>query len=354
MLGEIKEELLKNPEAIVEILEYFDFAHIKLSSREIRFARDDIGGRNISIRLERNECLYVNDYSRGVNADFFQYIIQEKNVTFREVLQKAKQVLDLSDDWRPHEKKALFGGIYSNILRPNKDIVLRTYDESVLDRYEKCGNLRFLRDGISLEAQRFWDIRFSVEDNAIIIPVYNEFGELIGTKARINDTPKEGESKYFYPLPALTSQTLYGYAANYQYLYGADTVYVGEAEKFCQQLYTIGIRNCVALGNHSISEKQSKLLLQLSPKSLTLMFDEGLDMEIIKRNADVIRNMASMMDIKIYFFDYRDCLELGAKDSPSDHGIKVWNKIIENNIKDIAELDKELGNINELDEIQEV
>ena len=348
MLGEIKETLLKNPEAIVEILEYFGFSHIKLSPREIRFARDNAGGRNISIRLERNQCLYTNDFARGVSADFFQYIIQEKNVTFREVLQKTKQVLNLSDDWHPQEKKALFGGIYNNILRSNRDIVLKTYDESVLDEYEKCGNLRFLRDGISLEAQRFWDVCFSVKDNAIIIPVYNEFGEIIGTKARINDIPKEGESKYFYPLPALTSQTLYGYAANYQYLYGADTVYVGESEKFCQQLYTVGIRNCVALGNHSISEKQSKLLLQLSTKSITLMFDEGLDMKIIQSNANMIRNMTSMMDVKIYFFDYRDCLELGPKDSPSDHGIKVWNEIIENNIKDITELDKELNGDNYL------
>ena len=130
MLGEIKEELLKNPEAIVEILEYFGFTHMKLSSREIRFARDDIGGRNISIRLERNECLYVNDYSRGVNADFFQYIIQEKNVTFREVLQKTKQVLNLSDDWRPQEKKTLFGGIYKKMYDKARNVELRCYEDS--------------------------------------------------------------------------------------------------------------------------------------------------------------------------------------------------------------------------------
>ena len=71
MLSEIKKELIKNPEAIIEILEHFDFTHIKPTSREIRFARNWQGGRNISIRLERNECLYTNDYARGVSADFF-------------------------------------------------------------------------------------------------------------------------------------------------------------------------------------------------------------------------------------------------------------------------------------------
>ena len=116
----------------------------------------------------------------------------------------------------------------------------------------------------------------------------------------------------------------------------------------------MGIRNCVSIGSHTISEKQSKILLQLQPKSITFMLDDGLDLVETKRNADIIKNTSPIFNVPIYFFDYRDCLELGAKDSPSDHGIKVWNEIIENNIKDIAELDRELGNINKLDEMQEV
>jgi hypothetical protein len=182
VLSEIKEQLLEQPDAIIEILDYFDFAHITPSSREIRFARDHKGGKNISIRLERNECLYVSDWARAVSADIFSYIIQEKGVTFREVIQKTKQVLNLSDDWRPKPKHQLFGGIYSNVTCSNKEIRLKTYDEDMLDQYEACGNLRFLRDGISLEAQRFWGIRFSIECNSIIIPMRNEYGDLVGYK----------------------------------------------------------------------------------------------------------------------------------------------------------------------------
>ena len=344
MLSEIKEQLLEQPDAIIEILTYFDFAHITPSSREIRFARDYKGGKNISIRLERNECLYVSDWARAVSADIFSYIIQEKGVTFREVIQKTKQVLNLSDDWRPKPKHQLFGGIYNNVTCSNKEVRLKTYGEDILDLYEVCGNLRFLRDGISLEAQRFWDIRFSIECNSIIIPIRNEYGDLVGAKARINWCPQEGESKYYYPVPVQMSQVLYGYSENYQYLYGAETIYVGESEKFCQQLYTMGIRNCVSIGSHSLSEKQAKLLLQLSPKSVTFMFDEGLDLSETKKNADMIKNVMSMMEIDIYFFDYRDCLDIGCKESPSDNGIDTWNEIVENHIKNIDELE----DINEL------
>jgi hypothetical protein len=342
VLNEIKEMLVDNPEKLVELLETFGFEHITHRGNEIRFARDWQGGSNISIRLKNNQYCVVFDWSRGVTTDIISYIIQEKNVEFREVLQSTKKILGLGNDWRPQQRKVLFGGIYENINRPNRETQLKTYDESILYKYENVGNLRFLRDGISLDAQKFFGLRFSVEDNAIIIPIHNEFGDLIGAKARINGEPEEGESKYYYPIPVAVSNTLYGYAANYQYLYGADTVYVGESEKFCQQLYTMGIRNCVSMGSHTLSEKQAKLLLQLSPKSITFMLDEGLDLSETKRNVDMIKSVSSMMQVDMYYFDHTECLELGPKDSPSDHGIEVWNEIIENYIKNADELEDEL------------
>ena len=338
MLTEIKKQLSQNTSAIVDLLDYFGFSHIRPTSKEIRFARDDSGGQNISIRLDG--CVRVNDFAKGVSGDIFSYIIKEKNVTFREVIQQTKKILGLGNDWRPQQRKALFAGIYDSITRPNREFQLKTYDESILDKYEKVGNLRFLKDGIGLDAQRFFGIRFSIEDNAIIIPIYNEFGDLIGAKARINGEPQDGESKYYYPIPVAVSNTLYGYAANYQYLYGADTIYVGESEKFCQQLYTMGIRNCVSIGSHTLSEKQAKLLLQLAPKSITFMLDEGLDLAETKRNVDMIKSVSSMLQVDMYFFDHTECLELGHKDSPSDHGIEVWNEIIENYIKNVEELNE--------------
>lgn len=327
MLSEIKEELLKNPGAIVELLEYFSFAHIKLSTREIRFARDDHGGHNISIRLERNENVYVNDFARGVSKDIFSYIIQEKFVTFRDVIQKTKQILGLTDDWRPAQRKSLFGGIYDNVMRTNKDIVLKTYDESVLDQYECVGNLRFLRDGISLEAQKFWDIRFSVAEDSIIIPAHNEYGDLIGTKARINREPEENESKYYYSINFLASQTLYGYSENYQYLYGNDVIIV-ESEKSVMQAWDFRVRNIVALASHSISEKQVKLLLQLQPKRIILALDEGLEFKHIQRNADMIKNFSTMFMPEIWYWDADQDLDVPLKSSPTDMGKEKFNEII--------------------------
>ena len=328
MLSEIKEEFMKKPEAIVELLEYFDFAHIHPSSREIRFARDHRGGQNISIKLANNENVCVNDFARGVSKDIFSYIIQEKNVTFKEVIQKTKQILNLSDDWHPQQKQTLFGGIYNDVSSQHRDIKLKTYDDKVLDRFQRRGNLMFMRDGISLKAQRFWDVRFSVEDNRIIIPIRNEYGQLVGAKGRLNGVPEENEPKYIYNIPMPSSQLLFGYSENYQHLYSNEIILV-ESEKSVMQAWDFGVRNIVALGSNSLSERQAKLLLQLNPKRIIIAMDEGLPFEQTQRNADIIQNCCTMIAPEIWYWDSDQDLDIDPKSSPTDMGKDKFEEIMQ-------------------------
>ena len=327
MLAEIKAELLKNTDAIIALLEYFDFAHIKPSRKEIRLARDEQGGQNISIKLENNENIFVSDFARGVSKDIFSYIIQEKGVTFRDVIQQTKRILCLGDDWRPQQKKSLFGGVYDNIARLSKETKLKVYNDSVLDKYERCGNLRFLHDGISLDAQKFWDIRFSVEDNRIIIPIRNEYSDLVGAKGRLNGDADEDNPKYLYTVPVAMSQLLYGYSENYEHLYGNDVILV-ESEKSVMQAWDFGVRNIVALGSNSLSEKQTKLLLQLQPKRIIITMDEGLAFEQTQRNADMIKNFCGMLAPEIWYWDADQDLDILPKSSPTDMGKEKFEEIM--------------------------
>ena len=327
MLNEIKTQLIDNPDKLVELLENFGFERINHRGNEIRFARDWQGGSNISIRLKNNQYCVVFDWSRGVTTDIISYIIQEKNVDFREVLQATKKILGLGNDWRPQQKKVLFGGIYNNLSCKNREIQLKTYDESVLDQYEKVGNLMFLRDGISLSSQKFWDIRFSLEDNRIIIPIRNEYSELVGAKGRLNDNGDEDNPKYLYTIPVAMSQLLYGYSENYQYLYGNDVILV-ESEKSVMQAWDFGVRNIVALGSHSLSEKQSKLLLQLQPTRIIIAMDEGLEFEHTKRNADMIKNFGGILTPEIWYWDSTMDLDIDLKCSPTDMGKEKFEEII--------------------------
>jgi DNA primase len=327
VLNEIKERLVENSDKLVELLEEFGFEHINHRGNEIRFARDLQGGSNISIRLKNNPYCVVFDWSRGVTTDIISYIIQEKSVEFKDVLRATKKILGLGNDWRPQQKKALFGGIYDNIARLNREIQLKTYDEAVLDKYEKCGSLRFLRDGISLNAQKFWNVRFSIEDNRIIIPIRNEYSEIVGAKGRLNGDADEENPKYLYTIPVAMSQLLYGYSENYQYLYGNDVILV-ESEKSVMQAWDFGVRNIVALGSHSLSEKQTKLLLQLQPKKIIIAMDEGLGFEHTKRNADMIKNLSGMLAPEIWYWDSTQDLDIGLKCSPTDMGKEKFEEFM--------------------------
>ena len=86
------------------------------------------------------------------------------------------------------------------------------------------------------------------------------------------------------------------------------------------QGYTFNARNIVALGSHSLSEKQAKLLLQLQPKRIIIAMDEGLEFEHIKRNADVIKDFGGMLAPEIWYWDADQDLDIGLKFSPTDMG----------------------------------
>ena len=225
-----------------------------------------------------------------------------------------------------HNKGKNFSVVF--IACRNRDIKLKIYEDSVLNQYEKYGNLMFLNDGISLDAQKFWDIRFSVMDNRIIIPIRNEYGQLCGAKGRLNGVPEDDEPKYIYPIPVMSSQLLYGYSENYQYLYGNDIIIV-ESEKSVMQAWDFGVRNIVALGSNNLSEKQAKLLLQLQPKRIIIAMDEGLSFEQTQRSADMIKNLSGMFMPEVWYWDSDQDLDIASKSSPTDSGKDKFEEIME-------------------------
>ena len=186
MLKEIKKELLNNPDKLKELLEYFDFYNVIVHKTYISFGRAiDSSKKSIVIKLENNSYLYVKDYARNIQKDLFTYIGEQRRVEFSEVLSAIKSVLNITDYYDFFGNRGIFGGFYERIRKRNFNKV-NTYDESLLDRYIQCGNLRFLRDNISLGTQNFFNIRYDVESQGIVIPIYNQLGQLMGAKVRCN------------------------------------------------------------------------------------------------------------------------------------------------------------------------
>lgn len=329
MLKEIKKELLSQPDKLKTLLETFDFYNVTVHRTYISFGRAaDSSKKSIVIRLEHNDFLYCTDYARNINKDLFAYIGEQKRAAFSEILNVVKSVLGITD-FCYFERGGIFGGFYDRVR--NKNVYEpKVYDESVLKSYVLCGNVRFLNDNISLKTQSFFDIRYDVESQGIVIPIYNQIGQIMGIKVRCNYEVGDGEPKYYYLLPCQCSKTLYGYAQNYNYLVD-NTVFVFESEKSVMQCHSYGIRNCVALGSGSVSSKQVQMLLELNPKKIVLMHDNGYEKESIDRNIKMIKNYSRFSEVDIGYWDWAKG-RYGDKVSPSDLGKEELQRIIRNEI----------------------
>lgn len=336
MIGELKEQLINDISKLQALLEEFGFEHINIRGNSMRFARDEQGGQNISIRLD-DPYINVMDFVRGEKTDIISYIIKEKHTDFSSVMSAIKRILNLSDDWRPAAKKLIFGGVYNGIIHKTAE-QQKVYDENILDKYLKLPNERFKRDSIDLATQIEWGIGYDVVSDRITLPIRNEFSQLVGVKGRRNyDTNDEYDPKYLYLIPCRMSNILFGYSENYSEMYGK-TIMIYEAEKSVLQCASYGYRNAVALGSNNLSEKQAKLILQLNPRHVIFMLDNGLPFENTRKNIGILRNACTMRNLQISYFDWESTLDLPDKASPSDEGKEVLDDILENCLKDESKL----------------
>lgn len=329
MIEYIKSEFIHNTEKLVEFIEYFGYCNIKVRTNYISFGRSaDSSPKSITLYLHDNENLIVKDWATNQTKDIFNMIVSNKNFSFKEVIQIAKNIVGIDEYYHPKESYKPFGGFYAKIKNRNK-VEVKTYDESILNKYIPCGNKRFLDDGISLETQRYFNIGYSVEDQAISIPIYSEDGSLMGVKFRINYAVEDGMQKYYYDVPCMISQTLYNYSNSYQYLEGNDVI-IFESEKSCMQCHGMKIYNTVALGSSSISKKQCQMILSLSPKRVIFCLDKGLDFEVLERNIKTLRIYGKMKEFDILYWKPKD--DVLDKSSPSDLGEKKFRKILEEDL----------------------
>lgn len=313
----LKQLLHQNPDKLKQLLENYNYQKVVIHKNYISCARDLKGSpKSIVVRLHNNEHLWVTDYPLNINMDLISYIIQQQNTTFIEVLNTIKLILNIQDYYHCKKYQA-FGGFYNNTKLNHKEII-QVYPASILSRFKSNGNLRFLKDGISLVTQRKFHIGYDISENAITIPIYDQYGQIVGIKARTNHN-NIGGSKYFYIVPCNISNTLYGYCQNYDTLNNRE-VYIYESEKSVMQCDTMGIHNCVALGSSSLSIKQARLIAELQPEKIVFLHDEGLPLETVMRNIQIMKGYCRFLNTKIYYWDSTLDNSIPHKSSLSDLG----------------------------------
>lgn len=327
-MEELKLYLKENPDKIKRILEYYNYHSITINNNEIRCAK--VGGNNPSgCRIKLNDNLSATDFTTSYNGDLVGLIATHTDLSYKEIINTIKTITNKKVNGHHKKEVGIFDDFFNDIYLPyNEHGEKVIYDKSVLDQYSKYKwNLRFLKDGILPSSQVKFGIGFDEESNRIAIPWRDSDGNIIGIIGRI-DSDEKTNYKYIPLIPFPKHKYLYGLYQNKEYIKN-NRVFVYESEKSVLQCDSFKVCNCVSLGGNSISQIQVEHLLKLNVTEIILSLDEGLDVEVIKRDIKTIKDCLFMRDVKIgIIWDKNNkYLPKGSKCSPSDLGKEIFEKL---------------------------
>lgn len=321
---QIKEKMMEDADLIIKVLESCEFHHIRFKERnsEIRCAYDEES--NPEAIMINTDTLRAFDYGRNINGDIFTLVQHKMGMkNFGETYRFVCSVLGISPQ-SSFVRRKFFGGHFSkmNSIEQEEEYI---YPEDYLEKnYTRVFNERFLNDGISLFAQFRYNLHFDDETQRIIVPYMTENG-LVGTTGRYNaDHKKDDVPKWKVIDNFKKGDYLYGLYHNYNDIIRRNLVVVTESEKSPMQMSTMGFHYGVAVGSHSISQKQASQLRHLA-QTIIVAFDEGISEEtIIEQCRKIKQGMFSKVRVGYIYDRENKYLKKGSLSSPTDHGRDVF------------------------------
>lgn len=229
----------------------------------------------------------------------------------------------------------------SSTLRPETEV--RILDSAIMDRYtfNLTGIDPWIKEGISVDALKKFNIKYDSTINAIIIPNLDHNGNLIGVRGRFygENAPakympvKVGNEFLSHP----TGKFLYGYYENKQTIREKGIVVIFEGEKSVLKMETYYPGNNIGLATagKKITLDQLNSLLKLNVHEVVLAYDKDYRTpEERKAKLEEYEKITQL--IKPYFrvsiiMDYGN--DLWYKDSPIDKGKATFDDLMKNRIK---------------------
>ena len=292
----------------------------------------------------------------GAIRDIFDLIKQSLNISFEDAVKYIINELGLSNKMarRGFPVKYNSENKKENLKDIKLEILPKIAKPYLYYAYLDIPIVQWLKDNISKEAMKVFNIRYCSKSDAAIIPHFNIKSETIGIRVRaFNKDEIENFGKY-HPLyyeresyAHLLGKNLYGLHKTKNAIKKYKKAVVGEAEKFVLQFESYYRDNniSVALCGNSFSKYQMKMLLDLGVEEVILALDK--DYQTYEEEIDYLKKIYKRFARKIQMlldnnikvtiiWDKVDGL-LGYKDSPTDKGKYIYEKLVKNRI-DIKEL----------------
>ena len=220
-------------------------------------------------------------------------------------------------------------------------VQLEEFPQGVLDIFVKEYPRQWAEEGISKEAMEKFNIRFSISQNKIIIPHYDVDSRLVGIRGRaLNDWEIKNVGKYmpvqieeiWYKHPL--SLNLYGLNHTKENIKKTGIVYLFESEKSVLMMESFNIPNCaVAVCGSSLNKFQIDILMKhCQPSEFILCFDKEQD-QTDKYFNKLLKICQKYHNYGNFSFIYDIDNLLNLKDSPTDKGEEVFQKLLGRRVK---------------------
>ena len=253
-----------------------------------------------------------------------------------------KNVIDCSN-YNPYNnfKPPKYKSVLDKYIKAN-DVELETYPNGLINCFIKYYPVEWLSEGISKAAMDKFNIRYSTEQNKIIIPHYNINGELIGIRGRaLNEWEIENIGKYlpvkienkWYSHPL--SLNLYGLNITKDNIRKTGYCFLFEGEKSVIKLEDFKQLNCsAAVCGSQFNKYALKLLIKsCKPKEIIICFDN----EELPHSEKYFNKLYSIgkkyKNYCNFSFIYDREKLLDFKDSPVDKGEDIFNKLVQKRVK---------------------
>jgi hypothetical protein len=113
---------------------------------------------------------------------------------------------------------------------------------------------------------------------------------------------------------------------NYEDIIKEDCIRIGEAEKYVLKNHSRGIRNCVALMGHYMSEEQRKIIIGLGVSEVVIDLDKGLDEHYIHSIAEMFYGVRKVSIVVDKYDRLKD------KENSSDVHLKLNNWLFKHRV----------------------
>lgn len=343
-LKEMREEL--NEEQIKNILAQFGVEPVFENESLIRFPTccHNLEGGSPKLYYYKDNKIFRCYTECNAFFDIFtllikMYALRNKTITLREAI--AICDLDASEqiDYNRSEIED-FEYIQDLSKRVSSDALppMKTYDPQILQHYlfSITALQPWINEGIAISQLEKFGIKYSLSDDAIVIPNYDINGNLIGVRGRFLD--QNAKAKYAplwqnkICLSHSTGRSFYGIYENQEAIRKKKTVVIFEGEKSVMKYGTYYSNNiALATLGKNITNSHIQLLLKLGVTRVILAYDADYETdEELYTKRDEYTKIAQIL---VPYFNTSILLDadlkLNYKDSPIDQGKDYFEKLIQ-------------------------